>query len=64
MISSRYETHNIQNSVLPFIFHPSFKMEKREKIPNWHKNLEFLQCIDGEGFVRCGENVVPLVWRK
>lgn len=61
MISSRYETHNIQNSVLPFIFHPSFKMKQRVKIPNWHKNIEFLQCVDGEGFVRCGTDVVPLL---
>lgn len=60
MISSRYETHNLKNSVLPFIFHPSFKVERRVKIPNWHKNIEFLQCIDGEGFVRCGTTVVPL----
>lgn len=61
MISSRYETHNIQNSVLPFIFHPSFKMSRRVKTPNWHKNIEFLQCINGEGFVRCGTTVVPLL---
>ena len=60
MISSRYETHNIKNSVLPFIFHPSFKMSRRVKNPNWHKNIEFLQCVDGEGFVRCGTTVVPL----
>ena len=60
MISSRYETHNIQNSVLPFIFHPSFKVSGRVKNPNWHKNLEFLQCIDGNGFVRCDTTVVPL----
>lgn len=60
MISSRYETHKIENSVLPFIFHPSFKMSQRIKNPNWHKNLEFLQCIEGEGFVRCDTTVVPL----
>ncbi len=60
MISSRYETHNIKNAVLPFIFHPSFKMSRQIKNPNWHKNLEFLQCIDGEGFVRCDTRVVPL----
>lgn len=60
MISSRYETHNIKNPVLPFIFHPSFKMKQRVKIPNWHKNIEFLQCIEGEGFVRCGTEIVPL----
>ena len=60
MISSRYETHNIKNSVLPFIFHPSFKMSRREKIPNWHKNIEFLQCVEGEGFVRCDTTVIPL----
>lgn len=61
MISSRYETHNINNSVLPFIFHPSFKLSRRVKIPNWHKNVEILQCIDGEGFVRCGTEVIPLL---
>ena len=60
MISSRYETHKIKNSILPFIFHPSFKMENRVKNPNWHKNIELLQCIDGEGFVRCDTTVVPL----
>lgn len=60
MISSRYETHKIENSVLPFIFHPSFKLSQRVKIPNWHKNIEFLQCVDGEGFVRCDTAVVPL----
>ena len=60
MISSRYETHKIENSVLPFIFHPSFKISRRIKNPNWHKNLEFLQCIEGEGFVRCDTTVVPL----
>ena len=60
MISSRYETHNIQNSVLPFIFHPSFKMERRVKIPNWHENIEILQCVNGEGFVHCGTTVIPL----
>ena len=60
MISSRYETHNIKNTLLPFIFHPSFKMSRHIKIPNWHKNIEFLQCIDGEGFVRCDTDIVPL----
>lgn len=60
MIFSRYETHNINNPVLPFIFHPSFKVKERVKIPNWHKNVEFLQCIDGEGFVRCDTTVIPL----
>ena len=60
MITSKYETHILKNSVLPFIFHPSFKIERHIKIPNWHKNIEFLQCVDGEGFVRCNTTVVPL----
>ena len=60
MISSRYETHNLKNSVLPFIFHPSFKIKSRVKIPNWHKNIELLQCIEGEGFVRCDAEIIPL----
>ena len=60
MISSRYETHNLKNSVLPFIFHPSFKIKSRVKIPNWHKNIELLQCIEGEGFVRCDAGIIPL----
>ena len=60
MISSHYETHKIENSVLPFIFYPSFKMSRRIKNPNWHKSLEFLQCIDGEGFGRCDTRVVLL----
>ncbi len=60
MISSRYETHNIQTPFLPFIFHRSFTLEKRTINPNWHKNVEILLCVEGEGFVRCDKTVLPL----
>lgn len=60
MISFRYETHAIQNPFLPFIFHPSFKIKKRINVPNYHTSVEILQCIKGEGFVRCEKTLFPL----
>lgn len=50
----------MKHPFLPFIFHPNFTVKNRVKIPNWHKNIEILQCIDGEGFVRCDKTVFPL----
>lgn len=60
MTSSRYETHALNNPLLPFIYHPEFTINNSTKIPNWHKNIEILQCTAGEGFVRCDKNVYPL----
>ncbi len=60
MTSSRYETHKLENHFLPFIYHPIFTVNHSTKIPNWHKNIEILQCIEGEGFVRCDKTLYPL----
>jgi len=51
-----YETHKIQNPQLPFIFHPIFVRSSPCHRINWHENIEFLYCTDGEGYVRCGSD--------
>lgn len=54
-----YETHTMPNPLLPFIYHRRFEVQSRDKIPNWHENIEFLLAIEGEGYVRCGTECVP-----
>lgn len=49
-----YETHSMNNPLLPFIFHRSFKVTQRNSLPNWHENIELLYCIGGKGYIRCG----------
>lgn len=54
-----YEVHDMKDSFLPFIFHKEFYSTSKEQEPNWHENIEFLQCIDGKGVVRSDDNVYP-----
>ena len=49
-----YETHIMENPLLPFIFHRDTRVEQLETPPNWHENIEILHCIAGSGFVKCG----------
>lgn len=49
----RYENHIISNPLLPFIFHRRHCISQRNNVPNWHKNIEVLYCIEGSGFVNC-----------
>ena len=51
-----YETHIIQNPLLPFIFHKEFVITTRNRIPNWHENIEILFCIGGSGYVSLGQS--------
>ncbi len=53
-----YETHDIENPLLPFIFHSAFQVVQHHCPPNWHENLELLYCLSGEAQIQCGaENV-------
>lgn len=65
MNTSRYETHSMPHPLLPFIYHPHFKITNCSKYPNWHENIELLQCTEGSGYVRCGaEQIIPLTPEK
>lgn len=60
MIATRYETHNMPNPLLPFIYHPIFSLKQVQKSPNWHENIELLQCTSGSGYVLCGTERIPM----
>lgn len=60
MAATRYETHSMPNPMLPFIYHSHFEVTHRNKYPNWHENIELLQCIEGSGYVLCGMEQIPL----
>lgn len=52
MPSYTYETHIMEDTLLPFIFHRS--MTAGQEAPfNWHENIEILCCIEGMGYVKC-----------
>ena len=59
MPNYNYETHNMPDPLLPFIFHRRFEVQCRDKLPNWHENIEILQATEGEGYVRCGTECTP-----
>jgi len=60
MSTPRYETHKMPHPMLPFIYHRRFELVQRQITPNWHENIELLQCTEGEGYVLCGPERVPL----
>lgn len=51
---SVYEPHIITQSSLPFIFHKDFNRNSR---CNLHENLELLYFMEGNGRVRCGNEL-------
>lgn len=48
-----YETHDMRDPLLPFIFHRSFSISRQHTLPNWHENIELLYCIQGKGYIYC-----------
>ena len=54
-----YETHIMENPLLPFIFHcDSIRTATHwDALPNWHENIEILYCIEGNGWVKCGPEI-------
>lgn len=49
-----YETHEWEDSLLPFIFHRDFSVVRHHCPPNWHENIELLYCLSGQGQIQCG----------
>ena len=56
-----YETHNIANPLLPFIYHPDILRVGPSTRINWHENIEFLFCTNGEGYIQCGMETYPFL---
>ena len=54
-----YETHLMADPSLPFIFHKAFEVTDTSMLYNWHENIELLWCIDGEGTLHSGAQVLP-----
>ena len=54
-----YETHTLSDTLLPFIYHPEFVRTGPCPRINWHENIEFLYCTEGEGYVQCGREIFP-----
>ena len=53
---SKYETHTMKESGLPFILHDTIYHEPRiDEIGNWHENVEILCFTGGCGTVTCNE---------
>ena len=61
MAGSVYETHIMQNSLLPFIFHlDNIRTGPFEShVSNWHENIELLYCTHGSGYVYCDGRQYP-----
>jgi len=56
----KYETHQIKNPRIPFLFHREIHAKKYITRVNWHENVEFLYCEQGEGYIRCGTARYPI----
>jgi len=52
MSHSIYERHEF-DPLYPFILHEITLSNNPAYLPNWHKNLEILHCVDGCGEVLC-----------
>lgn len=46
-----YETHQITDAHIPFLFHLDHVINHEIYYMHWHENLELLYCISGSGFV-------------
>lgn len=50
---SKYESHNLEDSALPFIYKRSTVRKKNVMFPssNWHENIEILYIENGDGYI-------------
>lgn len=56
-----YETHVMENSLLPFIFHRRHLSPHRAPEPNnWHENVEVLYFLEGRGTMLCDGDAFPV----
>ena len=58
---AKFEPHFSQKQELPFIFHSRYRLEGgRLGLLNLHRNVEILCITDGQGQVRCGEELLTV----
>ena len=59
---SRYESHNLQDQALPFIYKESSVRPTNRMFgsSNWHENIEILYVVDGEGAVSNNGHIIPV----
>ena len=48
-----FESHNLTNRKIPFIFHFDEVRKEMKPTPNWHNNLEILYFTEGRGQAYC-----------
>ena len=56
---SYYENHRFEKE-LPIIFHVDHLVKMERCVNNWHENLEFIYCFEGEGEAVVNSNHIPL----
>ena len=49
-----YESHMLDDKLLPFVYHIDRVTSMTVNPPNYHANIELLFCIEGSGQVICG----------
>lgn len=58
---SKYETHTMKDSGLPFILHiTKYHHGRIDEIGNWHENVEILCFTGGKGTVTCNERRIEV----
>ena len=60
MANYTYETHDMPNPLLPFIFHRDTVVSQTTFLPNWHENIELIYCIEGEGLAVINSNHINI----
>lgn len=56
----RYNNHRYRYQYLPFILFDNMVIDPEKTFTNWHETLELFWCVEGEGFVHCDADMVPI----
>ena len=56
----RYDNHRFRNQFLPFIYFNHTVIDPVEEYFKWHDNVELFWCTEGEGFIHCNADKVPI----
>lgn len=61
-VQTRYEAHILGDDGLPFVFHKdTVRKNELYYIANWHRNIEILFFVEGEGTAICDTNSYEVV---
>lgn len=56
----RYNNHRFRNQFLPFIYFADMVIDPEKPYTNWHETIELFWCTEGEGFIRCNADKLPI----